>query len=328
MDQCAVKDKNSFSSSPVFLVDFSNNNQKTLSMPINSRNTCPKLDFVSKSWNGYSERSKSDKKIYSVSPNDEIYLSKKKIHNTNQYFSPLNHRLNNTINEIPNFDFKPYDAITNCKSAGIIPYTIHNDTIYFLFQKAKNPLRKKDSGWNDFGGKKVNLIESTAETAAREFSEETSCLFYLKDQISKNSNEQNHNEQNHNELLDYIELYNLLKDNENLFYDEESTKKLQKLIPLSQKYYLDKITEFVLPVYISSKETYISYFVRVNYIPEEELPRAEDFHVSYENRYIRKCKWFTIEEIVALNEKDFHKRLQITKVQQRIRNYYDKGLFT
>ena len=76
-------------------------------------------------------------------------------------------------------NFKKFDPIEKCKSAGIIPYAIHNNQVYFLFQKSDNPLRKKDDGWNDYGGKQGDPSETTAMTAAREFSEETSCLFYL-----------------------------------------------------------------------------------------------------------------------------------------------------
>lgn len=208
-------------------------------------------------------------------------------------------------------DYRPYDAINNCRSAGIIPYTIYNGTLYFLLQHVEMPANKKDIGWNDFGGKRINTNESTAETAAREFSEETSCLFYLKEM---------------NDDLSRIQ-YELLKDKEDLVYDNNVIETLKKLIPLSQKFFYDRITEFVLPLYISSKETYISYFVRVEYIPEKDIPRAEDIHIAYDIRYIRTCKWFTIKELMIMDEKKFHKRLQITRIQQRIGNYFNKGLF-
>lgn len=219
---------------------------------------------------------------------------------------------NNKYSKSPNDDsFKPYDPINNCKSAGIIPYTLLNGNVYFLLQKIDNPLKKKDSGWNDFGGKKISITETTAGTAGREFSEETSCLFYIKENFGSDS-----------EVA-----YNLLKDNEKLVYPESSVELLKDLIPKSQEYFSNRITEYVLPIYISSKETYISYFIRVQYIPEKDIPRAEDIHIEYENRYIRTCKWFTLDELMNLSEKDFHKRLQITRIQQRIRNYYNKGLF-
>lgn len=292
------KDKDFFSTPSLKMIN--QNDKKTLSIPINTNNKYDK--HISKSWNGNSMKTKFGTKKYSVSPSD-IFSYKKRF---------KKNFLNDLENRIDDFEFIPYDAVNNCKSAGIIPYAIYNGTVYFLFQQADNPIRKKDSGWNDFGGKKIDQNESTAETAAREFSEETSCLFYLKEQNDETS----------------LKLFNILKDNKNLYYNDESVEELKKLIPVSQKYFADKITEYVLPIYISSKETYISYFVKIEYIPEQDLPRAEDIHVPYENRYIRTCKWFNYDELMNLNEKDFHKRLQITKIQQRIQNYYEKDLFT
>ena len=205
----------------------------------------------------------------------------------------------------------PYNAILNCKSAGIIPYTIYNGVIYFMFQKMLNPVKKRDEGLNDFGGKKIGANETTAEIAAREFSEETSCLFYLKsvdDDFSK-------------------KMYNVLKHNDELYYDAEAVNNLIALIDKSKLYYSELITQNMVPLYTSSKEIYISYFIKVVYVPEEDLPNAEDIHIPYEYRYIRTCKWYTINEIMAFDEKDFHKRLQITKIQQRIQNLYSKNMF-
>jgi len=302
----------SFISSPIKLIDGDGKNKKTLSIPIkklksmgtDSNPTRGNNKIMSKSWSGYSEKM-IEKKNYSVSPIDHSLFKNMRKKNYSE----------NIRWDMRNNDFKPYDAINNCKSAGIIPYSIRDGKLLFLLQKSKNPIRKKDSGWNDFGGKKMETDTSTAETAAREFSEETSCLFYLKE----NSNEINKK---------YDMYYNLLKDNNDLFYDDATVKILKKIITISQKYYTDKITEFVLPIHISSKETYISYFVNVPYIPEEDLPKAEDIHIPYETRYIRTCKWFNMDELMSIDEKDIHKRLQITRIQQRINNYNEKKLFT
>lgn len=213
---------------------------------------------------------------------------------------------------------RPYDAISNCKSAGIIPYTIHNQNLYFLFQKAENPKRKKDSGWNDFGGKKIEFEEHTALTAAREFSEETSCLFYLLEIIE--------NDPQKKQL--YLKYYEMLKNNDMLKYDKDVVEILKQLIKDSQNFFFEKITEVVLPIYISSKETYISYFVKVKHIPEQDLPIAEDIHIPYDVRYIRQCKWISYDELLTIDNTDFHKRLQITRIQQRIIDYKKKGLFS
>jgi hypothetical protein len=268
----------------------SDGQQKTLSIPIRNVNRHITQEYKSKSWSS-GEKSFGSKKKYSISPEDEIVRT-----------------IGNHVKKF-GIDFKPYDAMSNCKSAGVIPYTIHNDTLYFLLQQVRNPSVKKDLGWNDFGGKMITSDKNTADTAAREFSEETSCLFYVK------------------EIKELNNLYSILKDNDNLMYSDDTIKILKQLIPSSQKYYSDKITEYVLPIHISSKETYISYFVKVKYIPETDLPRAEDIHVPYEIRYLRTCKWFSYEELTLLNEKDFHKRLQITRIQQRIRSYHNKGIF-
>lgn len=210
-----------------------------------------------------------------------------------------------------NSEYVPYDAINKCKSAGVIPYCIENGRLYFLLQRIIEPIRKKDSGWNDFGGKRLSTEETTAETAAREFSEETSCLFYLREAADKPK-----------------EYYDILKNNDELEYNTEAITLLKNLIKESRDFYRDKITQYVLPIYISSKETYISYFIKVPHIPVSDLPRAEDIHIDYEERYVRECKWFTFEELMELNDKDFHKRLQITRIQQRISSYFAKGLFT
>lgn len=211
------------------------------------------------------------------------------------------------------YKMKPFDAISNCKSAGIIPYTIHKGTVYFLLQKNMNENKKKNYGWNDFGGKRSDPSESTADTAAREFNEETSCLFYFKELNTDKSNN----------------YYNLLKNNNNnTDYPDESIKILKSQIPLAKSYFSKKITKYLSPLFASSKEIYISYFVKVNYVPSDEIPVAEDIHIPYQNRYLRTCKWFTYEELMALDNKEIHKRLQITKIKRRITNYYQKELFT
>ncbi|MEM3063066.1 MAG: hypothetical protein QW303_05960 [Nitrososphaerota archaeon] len=210
-----------------------------------------------------------------------------------------------------NSKFVLYNALSNCKSAGVIPYTIHRKKTLFLFQRLDKPLRKKDAGWNDFGGKRMFLNESTAEIAAREFCEETSCLFYLVERGDEESQR----------------LYDNLKNKDDLTYDERIVRDLKKLIPVAQKFYYDRITEYVIPIHVSSKETYISYFVKVKYIPASDIPKAEDIHINYNVRYLRTCRWFSFEELMCLDEEEFHKRLRITKIKQRIDNYRARGFF-
>ena len=66
------------------------------------------------------------------------------------------------------------NKIYPCKAAGIMPYTIINNEIYFLFQLPNN----KKPLYTDFGGKRELFDSSIIQTAAREFSEETNGCFF------------------------------------------------------------------------------------------------------------------------------------------------------
>jgi len=203
--------------------------------------------------------------------------------------------------------FITFDAVRFCKSAGIIPFTFYNGHLYFLFQQMDNPINNKQFGLNDFGGKQNYDSETTFEIASREFSEETSCLFYLKE--TKN------------------DAYNILKHNDKLEYDENAIQLLNKYIQESNTWNLNKLKSTDKLMYVSSKETYISYFLYVPYVPAHDIPKAEDIHIPYNPRFIRTCKWFSYDEIMGMSEIFFHKRLQITKIQTRIYDYYHAGLF-
>lgn len=317
-----VKNDLLFSSVPKFSY---NKNDNTKYLNINTPAQKITIPYISRSWN---EPSRMTSKHLSISPpienNYKEYRSDDEVICFQNDFDDLNeyNDFNTTkiikakkyANNIVCNEFKPYDAINNCKSAGIIPFSIVKGEPIFLLQKLINPLRKKDGGWNDFGGKRIDNSESTAETAGREFSEETSCLFYLKQKSINDGNELNG-------------IYGLLKNNIDLYYNEKTITTLKKLIIEAQQYYFDCINQYASPLYISSKETYISYLIKVDYIPENDLPAAEDIHVNYEEKYLRVCKWFTIKELTEMNVKDFHKRLQITRIQQRLQNYNSKGLF-
>ncbi len=209
-------------------------------------------------------------------------------------------------------NFKIYEPCIKCKSAGIIPYTLLDGNIYFLLQKANHPNKYKDNGWDDFGGKQLFAEESPIHTAAREFSEETSCLFFLKELYGNNQ--------------EYRDKYMLLKNNGTLHNSHEINSVIIDLIPKSTEFYVKKISSS--PLYISSKEIYISYLVKVPYVPDTDLPIAEDMHINYDIRYLRKCRWFSISDITTIDQKYLHKRLQIMKPQYRIKAYYDKNKFT
>lgn len=230
-------------------------------------------------------------------------FSNRCISNSTSPYSPNNYqkRLNFTGNS-------NYNPMIYAKGSGIIPYTINNGIIYFLLQHATYPCNKKYVGWNDFGGKRNYESESTFDIASREFSEETSCLFYLKEN-----------------KID--ELYGKLKYNDLNEYDKDTITELINIIPLSQEYYSNKIKESNNKLFLSSNDSYISYLVNVEYISASDIPKSEDLHIPYIDRYTRTCKWFTFEELMGFDETNFHKRLQITKIKQRIKFYYDKKMF-
>lgn len=258
--------------------------------------------------NLFHNKMNSNSKIQSDPQNSSLnssVISKVRSDNT------LNIDFSNIYNKICNTNFEIYDAINNCKSAGIIPYTLHRGKVHFLLQKYTYPLNIKDKGWNDFGGKR-NPNEDTYQTAAREFNEETSCMFYLNEKKDKNSKK----------------FYNKLAKNRGITKDEQIFNDITSVMPDAEKYFRDKINEFVIPLYVSSKETYISYFVKVDYIPDDDIPVSEDLHIPYEDRYIRICSWISIDDVLKMKEGDFHKRLQITKIQNRIKKYHNKEMFT
>jgi len=61
------------------------------------------------------------------------------------------------------------DKKRNCYSAGILPYTIRDKTLYYLLGRDW-----RDEGWSDFGGKVEDKDNNNVlNTAIREFYEET-----------------------------------------------------------------------------------------------------------------------------------------------------------
>lgn len=203
---------------------------------------------------------------------------------------------------------KKYDPINKCKSAGIIPYTYHNNKLMFLLQKTEHPNSNKNNGWNDFGGRQ-NHNEHTFATAAREFSEETSCLFYVKEFVKNKY------------------LFNSLKNKKSLFYDSETVSMLRKILHNSQIYFTNKLLEYNYPLFVSSQETYISFFLKVIYIPKQHIPNAEDIHIDYNYRYKRSCEWFTLDQLLKLDNSSLHKRLQITNLKTKVQFLYENEFF-
>jgi len=208
--------------------------------------------------------------------------------------------------------FIRYDVLNNAQGAGIIPYTCLNGELLFLFQKTVFPDTAKNRGWNDFGGKRDDAIDRNAkEIACREFSEETSCLFYLKEHPNETNNK----------------LYTELLHNKDMYYSPETLDKLKDTFVMSRDYYIDKLNCYELNFNLHIKEIYVSYFLYVPFISDDSFPRSEDIHLDYEYRYIRQCKWISLNDILTLDETEFHKRLQIMKIKNKIQDLWDQNFF-
>jgi hypothetical protein len=207
--------------------------------------------------------------------------------------------------------FVKYDVLNNAQGAGIIPYTYRDDELMFLFQKTIFPDTTKNRGWNDFGGKRDDKLDvDSKQTACREFSEETSCLFYLKE----------HNNTD-NDLL-YAEI------SKSDTFKPESLDALRDNFTPSRDYYLDRINTYDSDKFnLHIKEIYVSYFCWVPWIHQDDFPEHEDIHMYYEYRYVRECRWLTIDEVLALDDGEFHKRLQIMKIKNKIQDLWEQKLF-
>lgn len=189
------------------------------------------------------------------------------------------------------------------KGAGIIPYCIKDNDIYFLLQRYTNPKRKNDVGWNDFGGKRDYETEMSHEIAAREFSEETSCMFYLS-------------------AIGDLDTINRIKSSTGR---EELVDDIKTLISESTNYFADLIE--TNPIYIYNKDIYMIYFVNVAYADINDIPECEDIHINYHVRYRRECKWFTIKELLDGGDSILHRRLRILGMNRRLRRYHDENRF-
>lgn len=202
----------------------------------------------------------------------------------------------------------PTSTFEGPKGSGIIPYCLKDSELLFLLQKEERGAGggKKNAGWNDFGGKRIMDKELPHNTAAREFAEETSCLFYLRNKLDTDATTEDRSD---TELL-----FSQLKDNPSLIYDKKALKSLVDLIPVASKMYEEKIASDPTYICVNSNHAYSTYFIEVPYVPAEELPRAEDIHIPYKNRYIRSCKWFTMAELNGLARNHLHKRLHLARI--------------
>lgn len=208
--------------------------------------------------------------------------------------------------------FIHYDILKHAKGAGVIPYTFIDGSLYFLFQRSTFPVNPKNQGWNDFGGKKDGDDGDAIDIASREFTEETNCLFYLRENLSTEGN---------------AKLFELLQHRDDMSYSDDAVVNLKKLLPIAKTYYNIKLRNQNQELKLKIKETYASYFIYVPFIEAEIIPKAEDLHVDYDIRYMRECKWISFNELKEMNDEEFHKRLQIVKIKARIQDLFNRNLF-
>lgn len=124
---------------------------------------------------------------------------------------------------------------SNFYAAGILPYTVYNDTIYFLI--GKNAYEKT---WSDWGGLCEKVIDemNPLKTAAREFYEETI-----------------------GSVLSYDEAFSLLNSSNYILVNTESTKGLPykmyiiKVVYKNYKTYFDKLLSFCNYIKVDKKFT-------------------------------------------------------------------------
>ncbi len=63
-----------------------------------------------------------------------------------QYHKPDTRNYNRHVQKKCRYIKRVYNPIKNCKAAGIIPYTIIDNTVHFLFQKMKIQKKKITDG--------------------------------------------------------------------------------------------------------------------------------------------------------------------------------------
>ena len=83
--------------------------------------------LISKSWNGFGHLDRPFNKA-------QDYFGQSRLTRSNNHRPGKKKSQMEKISGIYNIDYKPYDAVSNCKSAGVIPYAIVNGQLLFLFQ--------------------------------------------------------------------------------------------------------------------------------------------------------------------------------------------------
>lgn len=186
------------------------------------------------------------------------------------------------------------------KSAGVVPYSYVEGKLYFLFQITHPPIsdiksRNKIGVLCDFGGKRDALLDKDIiMTASREFSEETSCLFFEKDS------------------------------------EKNNLKNLKNLITKSTEHYSNQIKNMCEKhkyFELYHDFSYVVYLLKTDYIPAETFPDKEDQYINYDVHYKRECLWISYDDLMRMPYYKIHRRLNAVKLLPKIRCLYDNDLF-
>jgi hypothetical protein len=129
---------------------------------------------------------------------------------------------------------------TQFGGAGILPFSVHDNKVYFLFQKANEG--RKANQLVDFGGARYDHENDPQVTAAREFSEETCGLF-----SSNNLEEAARHLEGKNE-----------KEIETSEIVQNGTMKILQILESKQNVWMSRISE---------PPGYVMYFVMIEYQP-------------------------------------------------------------
>lgn len=200
------------------------------------------------------------------------------------------------------------DSISAC---GVIVYSVDPETgkLVFLFQKLKNPKSKKYFGLCDKGGKRIGR-ENLFVTAAREFCEETGCMFYFKEKNKKYQ-------------------YNIMKG-AGVDYNEKIADLFMCEINSAVNYYVNKLRNNPKYIIAGYKHRYITYFLHVPYIPVEDLPKSEDPHIIFPDDDFdreRELFWVNYNDLVNKEIYEFHGRLRAANIIDKIKEHFITGTF-
>lgn len=216
------------------------------------------------------------------------------------------------------------------QAGGIVPYTFLNGELLFLMQRSKYFQNGNKSGWTDFGG--AGYIGDFAyETAAREFCEETSSIFFLETMKRQKivSNKEHLLKSFHDKykLVAGInkkvsKLSANMQTIKNNFLTTKEQKIICELLGKSIEYYVNLLSSMSevnsIPCIKRRRKVYESFFLEVPYIPVEHIPMTEETHTEFDELCLRECKWMTLNDLKNIAKHEFHGRQHAMKFLQNI----------